>query len=572
MAPRSRAVTRHSTRMPDKATSQVSRSWRKRTRLISPSPTSDSDSESKSPTSSNHGFQGFMSLPVDVFVNIASYFQLQDVLALSRVNSFLRRLLRSRESEPIWRSARLNLVGLPPCPKELSEPKYAALLFSKICTLCDRRALQSMDPVLLERLCGKCKDTELVDLAQLQYEFDASLLFTSTTILPRYSEDWPERGPWCFYDDVKVVKVKLDEFDAAGDANAKESWIKRRQEIVKAREQSSEPLREWFQQLDANREAELDHRRVARETEIKTRLKALGHDERDMVFRDSSVGSSLVYNASPLTDKAWKEMLPKLVKIIKANHRERISLKRESRCFDVLDWAQKICGPKIFRLWHKDNYYYNQGLELNATTILLDGLESQPEVESLLDGDLSDDEFERHFESQQPNLADLLTSWVDEQEARLVSMMPCDILAPDFDHPSSESTMTFVTDDNPTRLPMGALPINTQTLLRADAIFVHTPSELDQHTSTSTNICYFYPDFDGLPDTFTYSNLASEIAASLLACLGRPNASHLEMTSAGYALECGMCPDTGSLGWKNLIEHCLKEHWVDESGEGACNA
>ncbi|KDN47626.1 hypothetical protein RSAG8_03416, partial [Rhizoctonia solani AG-8 WAC10335] len=478
MAPRSRAVTRHSTRMPDKATSQVSRSWRKRTRLISPSPTSDSDSESKSPTSSNHGFQGFMSLPVDVFVNIASYFQLQDVLALSRVNSFLRRLLRSRESEPIWRSARLNLVGLPPCPKELSEPKYAALLFSKI------------------------------------------------SILPRYSEDWPERGPWCFYDDVKVVKVKLDEFDAAGDANAKESWIKRRQEIVKAREQSSEPLREWFQQLEANREAELDHRRVARETEIKTRLKALGHDERDMVFRDSSVGSSLVRNASPLTDKAWKEMLPKLVKIIKANHRERISLKRESRCFDVLDWAQEICGPKIFRLWHKDNYYYNQGLELNATTILLDGLESQPEVESLLDRDLSDDEFERHFESQQPNLADLLTSWVDEQEARLVSMMPCDILAPDFDHPSSESTMTFVTDDNPTRLPMGALPINTQTLLRADAIFVHTPSELDQHTSTSTNICYFYPDFDGLPDTFTYSNLASEIAASLLACLGRPNASH----------------------------------------------
>ncbi|EUC61427.1 F-box protein [Rhizoctonia solani AG-3 Rhs1AP] len=584
MASRRRAATHRLTRLPDKGTSQVFRNWRKKIRLISPNP------ECSSPMISNHGFQGFMSLPVDVFVNIASYFQPQDVLALSRVNSFLRRLLRSRESEPIWRSARLNFLGLPPCPKELSEPKYAGLLFSKICTLCNRRALQSMDPMLLERLCRKCKDIELVDLAE--HEVDASLVFASTTILPGYCEDWSERGPWCFYDDIQIVKSKLYEFDIAGNEEGKQSWIKRRREIVIAREESSEPLKEWFHQLEMNREAELDRRRVAREVEINARLKQLGYDERDMGFQQSSAWVSLVRNAGPLTDKVWKGLLPKLVKIIKANCRERIRTKRENRRTEIMDWAWPACEAKIFRLWQEedsdssDSYilddddsdaYFKRGPNLNATTILLNELETrpevQPEVKLLLDGDMSDDEFERRFTSQQHKLAILLTTWVDEQEARLVSMMPSDISAPDFDYPNLESPMTFVTNEDSTPLPMDALPDNTQKLLRADAVFVRAPADLNQHTSTSKHMCYLYPNFDGLPDRFTYSNIASEIAASLLACLGRPNASYLEMTAVGYALECGMCPEIGPLDWKNLIEHCLEEHWVNESSdsEGSCS-
>ncbi|CAE6483958.1 unnamed protein product [Rhizoctonia solani] len=209
MARQPRTTARRPKRKSDNPKLQISRNWRKKTRLISPSPESDQGPESSSTTGSNLGFQGFMSLPVDVFVNIASYFQPQDVLTLSRVNSFLRQMLMSRDSEPIWRSARLNLVGLPPCPKEIPEPTYAALLFSKICTLCGRRALQRMDPILLERLCGNCKKTRLMDVAQ--HEVDISLVLTSTTILPGYSVDWSERGPWCFYDDVQVAKTKLEE-------------------------------------------------------------------------------------------------------------------------------------------------------------------------------------------------------------------------------------------------------------------------------------------------------------------------------------------------------------------------
>ncbi|KAH7337547.1 hypothetical protein B0J17DRAFT_663398 [Rhizoctonia solani] len=475
----------------------------------------------------------------------------------------------SRESEPIWRSARLNLIGLPPCPKEISEPIYAALLFSKICTLCGRRALQRMDPTLLERLCGQCKKTRLVDVAH--HKVDISLVLTSTTILPGYSVGWSRRGPWCFYDDAQVAKTKLDELEIAGDEVAKQFWIKRRREVVKTREQNSEPLKEWLQHLEMEREAELVRRRTARETEIKTRLQQLGHDERDMDFQNFSGWFSLVHNASPLTDKAWKQLLPRLLKIIKVNRRERIELEREDRSTQISEWAWDVCGSKVFYLC-RGNYSKRQNL--NATEILLNGLEDLQEVKPLLNEDWSDDEFENNFESQKPKLTDVLINWVDQQEARLISMMPHDVCIPDFNFQGSKSSTTYLTgDDYYTRIPIAALPTSTQKLLRADTIFMRASTESGQKTENNdarTQVCYFYPHFDGHPDAFIFSDLASEIAKNLLACLGRPNASHLEMESVGYALDCGMCPEICSVGWRDIIEHCLKEHWTDGVREENC--
>ncbi|KAJ1301175.1 hypothetical protein OPQ81_003586 [Rhizoctonia solani] len=403
----------------------------------------------------------------------------------------------------------------------------------------------------------------LVDVSQ--HEIDTSLVFTSTTVLPGYSEYWPERGPWCFYDDVQAVKIKLDEFNVIGDEEAKQSWIKKRQSIIRAREQRCEPLKKWLQRLEMEREAELGRRRLARQEEIETRLKELGHDERDIDFQDSNESFILVHNTKPLTNKAWGKLLPKLLKVIKANRRERIKSEREDRSMRIADWAWDICGPKVFSLCEQHD---NEGRSLNATKILIDKLESQPKVKLLLDKERSDNEFERDFESQKSELGDFLTNWVNEQEARLVSMMPSDTPTADFDSLGSYPTMAFRTHVDLTRVPMTALPINTQRLLRADAIF--TRGGKLGHPSTGSNICYFYPDFDTLPEAFTYSSTASEIASNLLTCLGRPNASYLEMTSGGYALHCGICPETRSLGWKDMIEHCLNEHW-DPEPEGIPN-
>jgi hypothetical protein len=88
----------------------------------------------------------------------------------------------SRSAIHIWRSAERNVPGLPPCPEELCEPQYAALVFSKYCSVsmfidilrklnfdaeywaqtCGNQAPRPMDAMLHVRLCVACRNQQCV--------------------------------------------------------------------------------------------------------------------------------------------------------------------------------------------------------------------------------------------------------------------------------------------------------------------------------------------------------------------------------------------------------------------------
>ncbi|KAI1789069.1 hypothetical protein LXA43DRAFT_893524, partial [Ganoderma leucocontextum] len=75
----------------------------------------------------------FTDLPLDVFLEVAPHLYPLDVINLSRTSKPLRSLLMSRGSRPIWTTALGNIVELPPCPTDMSEPLYAALVFDHHC-------------------------------------------------------------------------------------------------------------------------------------------------------------------------------------------------------------------------------------------------------------------------------------------------------------------------------------------------------------------------------------------------------------------------------------------------------
>ncbi len=39
----------------------------------------------------------------------------------------------SRDNSRLWKAARENEPGLPPCPQVISEPRYAAFVFDQYC-------------------------------------------------------------------------------------------------------------------------------------------------------------------------------------------------------------------------------------------------------------------------------------------------------------------------------------------------------------------------------------------------------------------------------------------------------
>ena len=57
----------------------------------------------------------------------------RDLLRVSWATKAFRAVLNDRSSKPIWRTSLASVDELPPCPRDLPEPAYAALLFSPYC-------------------------------------------------------------------------------------------------------------------------------------------------------------------------------------------------------------------------------------------------------------------------------------------------------------------------------------------------------------------------------------------------------------------------------------------------------
>ncbi|KDN45775.1 hypothetical protein RSAG8_04608, partial [Rhizoctonia solani AG-8 WAC10335] len=115
---------------------------------------------------------GILSLPIEVFVEIMRNLALPDVLSLSRSNKFFRQMLMTRSATTlnIWRGAVEKIPGLPPCPEDLCEPQYAALIYTKYCSMCGTRIVKDMDPYLNVRICKDCVEIHVAHFNEVEDE------------------------------------------------------------------------------------------------------------------------------------------------------------------------------------------------------------------------------------------------------------------------------------------------------------------------------------------------------------------------------------------------------------------
>ncbi|KAI0702386.1 hypothetical protein C8T65DRAFT_579250 [Cerioporus squamosus] len=81
-----------------------------------------------------------------------------DLLKYSRTNKGLRALILSPKSRRLWREALQSVPGLPPCPEDMSEPAYVALVFDCHCMACGVDGAYYVDYALRVRFCETCFD------------------------------------------------------------------------------------------------------------------------------------------------------------------------------------------------------------------------------------------------------------------------------------------------------------------------------------------------------------------------------------------------------------------------------
>ncbi|KAF9476114.1 hypothetical protein BDN70DRAFT_935311 [Pholiota conissans] len=87
----------------------------------------------------------------------------------------------SRSSWLVWKSARQNVVALPDCPDDLSEPQYAALMFETLRSVTLSEETPGFSPYLLVCTCQSLQCVSSV--LQVGFDFLLPLFFTYEIVL-----------------------------------------------------------------------------------------------------------------------------------------------------------------------------------------------------------------------------------------------------------------------------------------------------------------------------------------------------------------------------------------------------
>ncbi|KAG9120889.1 hypothetical protein FRC07_003392 [Ceratobasidium sp. 392] len=535
--------------------------------------------------------QALMNMPVDIFAEIAVYLHPVDLVYLARVNKFFRELLMSRSFIHVWRCAEGNVKGLPPCPKELCEPQYAALLRAASKHSVQWIPYSKFDfvpPVVMITHPTPCFVFRVVDIFKVT---DASLVFSSRGFVPG-RRVW--RQSWCLFDDARAVKDKLNALEGEGNQEEREKWIKERRAIVTARVTSAQPLVKFLKNIEKEHDAEISAIRGRREAEIKSRLLELGCNEADFVTWRQE-WKSMTLTTKALTERAWEAVLPSLLAYTERNREQRLESEKRQRRWqrqstiharmdslrqnsDVFARALSIdssgrVNPNEIPCTVPGSTYTGifsvPTAASNNMRILKPAIPGRhqminwPVFATMLDTEMSLEELEQTLQKSEATINQVVSEWIDRVEQILVNLLPEESMASENGPNSSSTNDTAIQPSSsiPEHVytfgggselcPLTTLSLEMQRLLRADSVFMNGSSLL------------FYPDDIWgsylLGEHPTYEPSTVKIAKALLALLGLPDALYLRLKAAGRVFVCGRCSSSRRMTWREIIQHYVGE-------------
>ncbi|KAG9122740.1 hypothetical protein FRC07_000748 [Ceratobasidium sp. 392] len=530
---------------------------------------------------------GLADMPIKILtqasidLNIASNLEPIGVIFLARLNKHFRNLLMKRSSVDIWRGSMENVLGLPECPPDMSEPRYLALVFLKTCTSCGKAGKTEIDEVLRVRLCGSCRKTCLVVWNTVPAGIMALIPFSGKIAPhPRRSNSYALRA------DVPGLVAEMEKVKKLNNKEAHQAWAAEKREIVQKRLQHAQLLREFFEIMELFREQEVEDAKADHKEEIERRLEEMGWTFEDMDFdypgcTNKRAWLELVSEPKPLTDRGWPSLKSKLVTLLEDNRKQRLEVGRQTRkkerqarlselfraikekdCFTLEipnptpgnpnpDSASPIsvsCTPPFPDLSHTLNF---------------------PIVLDLYETDRSVVEMEVKFEDHREEIEKHITEWTNHVQAHFTKLA--------LEGPKIAKKMLLSTsiarDKKPN--PLTKLPDNIKRLLRADSFFNTTSSfsRLGQHLTygsilkyhnlvgTYTSMSIVSPRAPPNLEHITWDSEANKVARELLTSLGKPNASYLEMTDKAI-YSCGRCHDSEPKTWEQIVFHYVHHNKI----------
>lgn len=524
---------------------------------------------------------GLVGVPIDIFTEVASYLLPGDVISLSRSNKFFRHMLMHRSAIHIWHGVMKNVTGLPACPTGISEPHYLALLFSKTCSMCGDPARTAMDPALLVRLCGSCRNIHLMPWNAVPPVVKPWVHFSRSSAPPKHRSS----GLYTLREEVSTLLVQYKTRECSNDKSALEAWAKERSEIKNTRHSQAVVINRFLNALEQDRKQEIVDIKVTRQSEIKRRLTEMGWTEKDMEFcwwsdsynENLQNWDGLVFQAKPLSDRIWANIEPKLTTMLEANRKERSDLECEWRKYNRRSRLSELFfetkqKASVLNLKVSSPFAW---LSSTMSTIGITYREPFPDfvhtlnwplVKDLYETDRSEEEMEARFVEKQDEIKGLVRKWQNQIQSQLANRLR--------DEYTSQGgivrpTIAIINED-PNELTN--VSDDLKLLLRADSLFRKTTScNLKQPYlygtilsaeglagSSSTHHAVFHRATANL-DHFHWYPEAHEAARDLLADMGIPDASYPEMEGLGSRFVCGRCREAHDRDWKGIVQHYVEQ-------------
>ncbi|CAE6508210.1 unnamed protein product, partial [Rhizoctonia solani] len=495
-----------------------------------------------------------MSTPVDVFKEIASFLGPKDLLSLARVNKLLRNLLMQRSAKHIWRAAESTMDGLPPCPRHLTNPQYAALVFSKECSSCGITVMRQLDLMLGVRLCNACRSAKIVRLSYAPSPI-REYVSTSPSVKNRRTSETRFALRSEIHDLVgQFWKLPNDCYDP--DVLR---WIHKKLKRRLERTKHATALARYLHFVSIGRDNELEHKKLRRVVDVCRRLRALGWkvEHMQMACEDSrEAWYSLVHVSKPLTDRAWERIYPKLLRLLKLSKRRLRVIRAKTRLSNRYQLVEgMLAGMRAAKPACLEIAVNGQALIENSGIMqmpfpILSELLQYHVFKDLVETDRSLDATQVKFRASATLVHNAVSKWRSRLEARLISLARDNRNARKREYPIGKE---LIEEPAPFSSQLTADSYNHITpknnlLFRADSVFSHG------------HVPLFYPGsftswFDGafgvarppeanksvldiICSSVKYHGEGASYATSLLKELGRPDASHVEMEALGERFIC----------------------------------
>ncbi|KAF8186745.1 hypothetical protein BJ912DRAFT_970602 [Pholiota molesta] len=297
---------------------------------------------------------GLLALPLDIFFEITSHLHPLDLLHLSRASRHFARMFLRTGNRHAWLAARRTVEGLPDCPSDISEARYAHLLFESVCSVrtsvflhfsirsvyvglrgIGRRLLFN----LRVRFCASCYKTKVE--AHKMVEGVHGSLAKVLQIIPHNYSVTDLRVVEFFQDQFNTIK---NEFMKACDDGTGDDFLKEKQAAVLAIIDHGELVSAFLEELQERKELERMRLRVIRKLQIDARIMELGYT-RDEIPEEYAAYEEEIKKPKALTDRAWQGMAARMGALAAARRADAV---RERIVARFWEWA-RVYGAQYSR-------------------------------------------------------------------------------------------------------------------------------------------------------------------------------------------------------------------------------